>query len=55
MLSAVALAAARLAASNRRSFAATARSPRALRERRGAPSEPDVEVRPLERYDALIA
>jgi transposase len=27
---------------------------RALRELRGAPSEPEVETRPLERYDALI-
>ncbi len=27
---------------------------RALRELRGAPSEPEVETRPLSRYDALI-
>jgi len=56
MFGAVALAAARLAASNRRSFARHRTiTARALRECRGAASEPDIEVRPLERYDALIA
>jgi len=26
-----------------------------LRARRGAPAEPEVEIRPLDRYDALIS
>jgi transposase len=58
-VSAVALDSGELAASHRRSFArrtiTALEHARTLRERGGAPPEPDVEVRPLSRYDALIA
>jgi hypothetical protein len=48
-----------LACRHRRSFArhrtlTALEHARALRELRGAPSEPEVEQRPLARYDALI-
>jgi transposase len=58
-LSAVALDTGELAARHPRSFArhrtiTALEHARALRERRGAPAEPEVETRPLKRYDALI-
>jgi transposase len=56
---AVALETGELACKHRRSFArhrtiTALEHARALRERRGAPSEPEVEQRPLARYDQLI-
>jgi transposase len=59
-ISALALDTGALAARHSRSFAAgrtftALEHARTLRERRGARPEPEVEVRPLERYDALIS
>jgi transposase len=56
---AVALETGELACRHRRSFAhhrtiTALEHARALRELRGAPAEPEVETRPLERYDQLI-
>jgi transposase len=58
-LVAVALETGELACRHRRSFArhrtlSALEHARALRELRGAPAEPEVELRPLARYDALI-
>jgi hypothetical protein len=58
-LLAVALDTGELACRHRRSFArhrtiTALEHARALRELRGAPAEPEVETRPLARYDALI-
>ena len=58
-VSALALDTGELAGSHLRSFAAgrtftALEHARALRARRGAPAEPEVEIRPLDRYDALI-
>ena len=58
-ISAVALDSGEPAARHRRSFArhrtiTDLAHARALRERRRAPAEPEVERRPLSRYDALI-
>ena len=55
----VALETGELVCRHRRSFArhrtiTALEHARALRELRGAPPEPDVETRPLARYDALI-
>ena len=59
-VSAVALDTGELAARHPRSFAAgrtftALEHARTLRARRGAPAEPEVEIRPLDRYDALIS
>ena len=59
-ISALALDTGELAGAHPRSFAAgrtftALEHARTLRERRGAPAEPEVEVRPLERCDALIS
>lgn len=58
-VAAVALGSGELACGHRRSFArhrtiTALEHARALRELRGAPPEPEVERRPLARYDALI-
>ena len=59
-VSALALDTRELAGAHARSFAAgrtftALEHARALRARRGAPAEPEVEIRPLDRYDALIS